>query len=218
MNTQNETNLKHLLSNTPANIVLTSKYLAKSGFSHNLQKIYERSGWLTRLYDGAYVKLGEKIDINGALYAIQEQLGLSVHIGGTSALNEYYNIRHNISFNTKYQLIGTRGEKLPKWFVSLYSKEIEFNRTTFLPDRFSLTEQKKGNFSVKIPTPERAILEMLYLVPQKITLNEAYQIIETIAIAKPKEFQSLLEQCSSIKVKRLFLYIAEKLIIHGLKK
>ena len=211
MNTRNETNLKHLLSNTPVNVVLTSKYLAKAGFSHDLQKIYERSGWLTRLYEGAYVKLGEKIDINGALYALQEQLGLSIHIGGISALNEYYNARHNISFNTKYQLIGTRGEKLPKWFISLYSKEIEFNRTTFLPEKLSLIEQKKADFSIKIPTLERALLEMLYLVPQKVTLNEAYQIIETIVVAKPKEFQVLLEQCTSIKVKRLFLYIVEKI-------
>ena len=51
---------------------------------------------------------------------------------------------------------------------------------------------------------------MLYLVPAKVTLNEAYQVIETLSLVKPKEFQMLLEKCSSIKVKRLFLYMAEK--------
>ena len=80
-----------------------------------------------------------------------------------------------------------------------------------MPEKLSLIEQKKGDFSIKIPTLERALLEMLYLVPQKVTLNEAYQIIETIVVAKPKEFQVLLEQCTSIKVKRLFLYIVEKI-------
>ena len=32
-----------------------------------------------------------------------------------------------------------------------------------------------------------------------------------MTVVKPKEFQKLLENCSSIKVKRLFLYIAEKI-------
>ena len=207
----NETNLKSLLETIPYNTIVTAKWLQEQGYSRQLLSKYKKSNWLIDISIGAFVKIGDDPNFDGALYALQEQLGLSIHIGGISALNEYYNARHNISFNTKYQLIGTRGEKLPKWFISLYSKEIEFNRTTFLPEKLSLIEQKKGDFSIKIPTLERALLEMLYLVPQKVTLNEAYQIIETIVVAKPKEFQALLEQCTSIKVKRLFLYIVEKI-------
>lgn len=50
---------------------------------------------------------------------------------------------------------------------------------------------------------------MLYLVPKKITLNEAYQLIESLTTVKPKEFQKLLEECASVKIKRLFLYMVE---------
>ncbi len=126
------------------------------------------------------------------------------------ALNEYYNKMHNIPFNRKQQFFGYRGEKLPKWFITLYGENSELNRTTFLPRDIGYKEQSYDKFSIKIPSLERSVLEMLYLVPAKVTLNEAYQVIETLSLVKPKEFQMLLEKCSSIKVKRLFLYMAEK--------
>jgi hypothetical protein len=39
---------------------------------------------------------------------------------------------------------------------------------------------------------ERVVLEMLYLVPEKIIPNETYQIIELLITVKPKAFQMLL--------------------------
>jgi len=60
-----------------------------------------------------------------------------------------------------------------------------------------------GNFLIKIPSLERSVLVMIYLVPEQVTLNEAYQIIEILSAVKPNEFQMLLEKCSSIKVKPL---------------
>ena len=209
MSTDNETNLKQLLSKIPNNVVVTARYLTILGFSHDLQKSYERNGWLKRFSQGAYSKLNEDFTINGAIYALQKQLNLSIHIGGNTALNNFYGITHNIDFQRKQQIFAYRGEKLPKWFKNLYENNIEFNCTTFLPQNMGFNEYKIENFSITVPTLERAILEMLYLVPDKFTLNEAYQFVELITTAKPKEFQKLLENCSSIKVKRLFLYIAE---------
>ena len=51
---------------------------------------------------------------------------------------------------------------------------------------------------------------MLYCVPNKATVNEAYQIMELLVSLKPTLMQELLENCTSIKVKRLFLYMAER--------
>lgn len=211
MSTQNRTNLKQLLTLIPNNIIITSKYLTALGFSRDLQKRYERNNWLKRLSQGAYLKLDDKSSLNGAIFALQNQLNLSIHVAANTALNDFYGITHNIVFDSKQQLFGYRGEKLPKWFKNLYSNDIDFNCTTFLPNNLGITDYNVGDFSIKIPTIERATLEMLYLVPEKVTINEAYQIIELLTVVKPKEFQKLLENCSSIKVKRLFLYIAEKI-------
>jgi hypothetical protein len=39
---------------------------------------------------------------------------------------------------------------------------------------------------------------------------ECYQILEGLANLRPKILQELLESCNSIKVKRLFLFMASK--------
>jgi len=41
-------------------------------------------------------------------------------------------------------------------------------------------------------------------------LVECYHVMEGLTTLRPKILQALLEQCSSIKVKRLFLYMANK--------
>jgi len=60
-------------------------------------------------------------------------------------------------------------------------------------------------------SPERAILEYLLDVPGTHPLNEAYQILEMMVNARADILQVLLENCSSVKVKRLFLLLAEDL-------
>lgn len=39
---------------------------------------------------------------------------------------------------------------------------------------------------------------------------ECYQLVEMLTTLRPKVLQELLEQCRSIRVKRLFLYLADK--------
>lgn len=53
-------------------------------------------------------------------------------------------------------------------------------------------------------------MECLYLTPKDQSLVEAYEIMEGLVNLRPKMVQNLLEGCNSIKVKRLFLYMAEK--------
>jgi hypothetical protein len=53
-------------------------------------------------------------------------------------------------------------------------------------------------------------MEMLYYVPQKQAFEEAAKIFEFLTSLRPDVVQVLLESVNSIKVKRLFLYIAEK--------
>ena len=54
------------------------------------------------------------------------------------------------------------------------------------------------------------MLECLYLAPKKQDLVECYQVMEGLTNLRPKVMQELLEHCGSVKVKRLFLYMAEK--------
>jgi len=54
------------------------------------------------------------------------------------------------------------------------------------------------------------MLECLYHAPVTMDLVECYQIMEGLVNLRPNLLQGLLESCTSIKVKRLFLYLADK--------
>ena len=79
-----------------------------------------------------------------------------------------------------------------------------------LPPASGLVNFEEKNFPIRIASPERAILECLFLAPDKFDLVECYQIMEGLTNLRPILMQELLESCTSVKVKRLFLYMAEK--------
>jgi Transcriptional regulator, AbiEi antitoxin, Type IV TA system len=54
------------------------------------------------------------------------------------------------------------------------------------------------------------VLEMLHLAPREFDIVEAAHIFEGLVTLRPTLMQSLLDACGSIKVKRLFLYLAER--------
>ena len=54
-------------------------------------------------------------------------------------------------------------------------------------------------------------MERLYYVPSDQGFDEAGRIMESLMSLRPKMIQTLLEHCRQIKVKRLFLYLADKL-------
>jgi hypothetical protein len=50
---------------------------------------------------------------------------------------------------------------------------------------------------------------MLHLIPEQQGFDEALQIMKSLTTLRPELLQKLLENCRSIKVKRLFLYMSE---------
>ena len=134
---QNETNLNQILQKIPHGTVVTSLWLETQGVSRSLRNAYKKNGWLKSFGNGAYSKLNDKVEMNGAIYALQEQLGLSFHIGGISALS-LHGINHNIAFNRKRFIYGYRGENIPSWFNNNYKNNIEIIKTEFLPKDIGL--------------------------------------------------------------------------------
>lgn len=52
-------------------------------------------------------------------------------------------------------------------------------------------------------------MEVLYSVPAKVTFEEAKLLFEGLITLQPKVVSQLLRACSSVKVKRLFMVLAE---------
>jgi len=100
---------------------------------------------------------------------------------------------------------------LPKWFREYpWPERISLTQTKLLPAGLGVRETTRGGFALMTSAPERAILEALHLAPQEIDLVEAFQVLEGLRALRPQLMQSLLEVCTSIKVKRLFLFMAER--------
>jgi len=73
-----------------------------------------------------------------------------------------------------------------------------------------LIETEHKSFTVKVSSPARAVMECLYLTPKAQPLLEVFELMESLNNLRPATVQKLLEACTSVKVKRLFLYLADK--------
>lgn len=72
--------------------------------------------------------------------------------------------------------------------------------------------------AIRISIPERAYLEILVGVPDKISFEHAEQLMQGLTSLSPRKTQLLLETCKNVKVRRLFLWFAERSNHAWLKK
>ena len=212
MVTEKRTKINQLLSTIPQDVVLQSSWLINEGYSLDLQKYYRNSGWLKALGNGAMYRGNSQPGYEGGVYALQKQSGLSVHPGGRTAL-ALQGKAHYIELETsQIWLFGGENEKLPTWFKKhKWVNTLHYKASSFLPKELGLTEFSLAGFSIKVSSPARAIMECLYLAPEKFDIVECYELMENLNDLRPTIVQELLEACTSIKVKRLFLFMAEKL-------
>ena len=68
----------------------------------------------------------------------------------------------------------------------------------------------KWEWPLVASSSERAILELLDEVPERETFHQADMLFEGLRNLSPRKLQPLLEACRSVKVKRLFLWFAER--------
>jgi hypothetical protein len=214
MERQNRTKLNQILQRWPANAVCLSSWLEERGISRKLAHYYCKAGWLERIGSSAYKRPGDKITWVSGLQALQTQAGLNVHLGGKSALL-FQGYTHYVPMGTNFQvyIFGVRVNKLPHWF-SDYSWDKSpklINADLFNDDlNGTIKEVDIDGVSIKCSVPERAILELIHLVPKQQSFDEAFKLMGLLTAIRPKVLQLLLEQCKSIKVKRAFMVMAEK--------
>ena len=211
MSTQKESKINRLLQLQPPGVVLLASWLTGKGYSLELQKRYRKSNWLESIGSGAMKRTGEKVDVTGALFALQSQKGMSIHIGAKSALAYLGKVQYLELNSKKVLLFGNKDERLPTWFNQYqWGVEINYYSTSFLPPGLGLTTIDQATFQLKISGAARAMMECLYLVPEEQPILECYELMESLNNLPPNKVQTLLEACTSVKVKRLFLYLAEK--------
>lgn len=183
--------------------------------SQSLAARYQKSGWIDAVGHGAFIRRGDKVGWEGAMHALQTQAGHLIHPGGRTAL-ELSGYSHFLRLGTRRTvfLYGASGQRLPKWLKDRdWGVELRFSATTLFGRTAvdtGLTEHPVGSFALRVSTPERGMLEALDGMPQTLSFDEAALIMEGMSTLRPALLQSLLESCTSVKVKRSFLYLARE--------
>jgi len=211
MTTDSEKKIKKLLEKHKPSTVSLASWLEGLGISHDLQAYYRKSGWLQSIGTGAFIRPNDSVGWKGGLYALQAQAEIPVHVGALTALT-MHGLAHYLRLSEeKVFLFSPHKTNLPAWFRNhAWQQPIRHISTSILPDKTGLADFDEKTFTITLSTPERAMLECLYLAPDELDLVECYQLMEGLTNLRPKLVQELLEKCTSVKVKRLFLYMADK--------
>lgn len=208
----NQTKISKLIQDSPKGLVLLSSWLVSKGYSYELQQRYRKGGWLKSIGNGAMLKSGDSIMLSGALSALQSQANINIHLGGRSAL-ELHGNTHYLQLSLPESTLFVLGRtELPSWFINnKWDVGYKVFKIGLLnDDMLGLTIYRDGEIEMNISNPTRAMLECLELAPNEFSLNEAFELMEGLTTLRPKQVQELLENCKSIKVKRLFLYFAKR--------
>ncbi len=205
------TKLNKLLTNWESGVVYTSSYLSKLGYSPALLAQYKKNNWIVEVGNGAVARKGDSFSWQGGLNAIQKQLNLEVHIGASSAL-KLYGVSHFLRKEEQLLLFGEEKLRLPRWFKSYdWGVQIKYFSTKLFSSDLGIVNHKADNLVLKISSRERALFEQLYLVPKHDSFVDAGYLFQGLQTLRYEVIQKLLEDCQSIKVKRLFMVKAEEL-------
>ena len=213
MTSQKTAKINQVFQRWPKGTVATQTWLNQLGVSSKLANWHVGSGWLTRFGARAFTQPGDQVGWQGGLYALQTQLNMTVHVGGRTAL-EMQGRSHFVPLgrHKKVLLVSDQPEQLPAWFRNHPWEAILEHRCLSLFERVpgeAVTMLDCGGFKVIMSSAERAILEQMHLARSNDDIEDAYKLMEGLSTLRPNVVQVLLENCRSVKGKRLFLWSAE---------
>jgi hypothetical protein len=226
MTGQKQTKLNQLVSELGDGWLVPSAWLAARGYTRSLLGYYVQRGWLQSPARGVFLRAGSKPSWQTVVYSLQRLAGLPLHVGGRHALSlqgqDHY-LRMGPAVVTLYGQA-----KLPGWVhqldlperFSLFSdarialtplaEPLLDDRAQLFDAGLTLLPGDRPGCPLVVSLPERAILEVLLGVPHAASVVEADAILQGMANLRPALVSALLGRCASVKVKRLFLALAER--------
>jgi len=216
MDNHKATIINQLLKKWPHGTVALQSWLSEHKVSKDLASHYVSAQWLERIGKSAFIIAGDNVDWMGGLYAIQQHAGLQIHIGARTAL-EMQGHAHFLPMQGSRVVWlfkpASEVRNLPQWLTEHFCSQVKITfrkRKLFTDNELGLTKKKFATYSITISSRERAMMEYLDLVPNLESYSQAIYLMEGLNTLRPQVVQALLESCHSIKVKRLFMFLAEQ--------
>jgi hypothetical protein len=164
------------------------------------------------LTQGVYFRTGETTTLYAAVSSYNEQLGKNCFVGASTAL-DIQGYSHFVAMGKPTACLFTsKTERLPNWMLKHeWDMNIRYSTTKIFGNNMLGVEKiNVDGFVFPVSSPERAFMECLHLAPKCYSVMDLYYVMEMLTALRPPLVQQLLEQCCSLKVKRLFLYMADK--------
>jgi hypothetical protein len=191
-----------------------SQWLRSYGADRKLAYKYCKSGYLNKVVSGVFIRANDIPNPYAVIRYLQEETKLKLHISGRTAL-ELQGHAHYLSMGqkSKMYMVSYESRVFPKWAKEHWGHfEISFKKSSLLKTENFLNEiEGDGGFKVLVASRELAILELIESLDLSSSLETIENYAESLNTLRPEILQELLEKCQSVKVKRVFLYISEKL-------
>jgi hypothetical protein len=226
--------LNRLDRELPEGLLVDARWLEKRGYSRSLRSQYVAAGWLDQPARGVFRRPRGELSWEQVVISLQTLMRFQVAVGGRTAL-ELQGFAHYLTHAQRE--IYLYGDKpLPGWtdklrletpFVFRNWKRL-FPRLTQTLPLAPLTAGMPLNseatlhgalralpwghwkWPLVISAPERAFLEILDELPDRESFHQVDALAEGLATLSPRRLDELLAQCDSVKVKRLFLFFADR--------
>ena len=206
----------------PYGLLVTKSWLQEQGLSRHLIDNWVKSEQLELVTQGVYKRHNSKLTGLAVVSSLQ-RMGSDICLGGITALS-FQGLGHYMGLNEEavFHLYGST--KLPLWINKIlpattffrHSLKKLWGNTSFNSD-INLTVQgliamddNDDDYLIRSSSPERAIFEVLLDVPEKISFEHADQLMQGLVNLTPFKINMLLENCHNVKVRRLFLWFAER--------
>jgi hypothetical protein len=225
--------LQHLL---PSGLLASARWLNEHDYPSNLLAHYVARGWLESPARGVYRRPGPPLTWQHVVASLQVVMGLPVHAGGRTAL-VHRGLAHYLRLGGAEPIRLYGASRLPSWvnrlglpqaFSAKPDTLFELPRVQVPPFHAPVAEDSAAaqgrlgdvglsRFSwetwpwdLLYSSEERAILEVLDDVPKHETVYDADALLQGLVNLRPVRLMKLLKACRSVKVKRLFLALAER--------
>ena len=218
MATRSDSKLNRLQQELPEGLLADAAWMEANGYSSALRSQYVRAGWLDSPARRVYRRSRTPLTWQQVVMSLQTLLDLPLAVGGRTAL-EQQGYAHYLSATMRE--VHLYGPKRPSTWLADLPLDVTFrwhNSLRLFPgDADAPPEPSPAmlsaagvTLSVRYSSKERAVLELLDELPERESYHQVDALMEGLSDLSPRRLQTLLEACASVKVKRLFLFFADR--------
>lgn len=212
--------LNRLQQELPEGLLADAAWMEAQGYSSALRSQYVRAGWLESPARRVYRRSRTPLTWQQVVVSLQTVLDLPLAVGGRTALEQQGYAHYLPAALREVHLYGPKHP--PTWLASL-PLDLAFrwhNSLRLFPDDVDASPESSPvmvstgglTLPVRYSSKERAVLELLDELPERESFQQVDALMEGLSDLGPRRLQTLLEACTSVKVKRLFLFFASR---HG---